>query len=72
MNDATTMQIQLNGQPYALPKGQTVADLISRLELTGRRLAVELNKDILPRSQHVDTPLHDGDQVEIVHAIGGG
>ncbi|HAW39275.1 MAG TPA: sulfur carrier protein ThiS, partial [Pseudomonas sp.] len=36
------MQIQLNGEPYELPAGQTVADLLARLELTGRRLAVEL------------------------------
>lgn len=69
---ASTMQIQLNGEGYALPDGQSVADLLQRLELTGRRLAVELNRDIVPRSQHASTLLADGDQVEIVHAIGGG
>lgn len=69
---ASTMQIQLNGESYPLPAELTVADLLQRLELTGRRLAVEVNRDIVPRSQHATTQLADGDQVEIVHAIGGG
>ncbi|TWH76103.1 sulfur carrier protein ThiS [Azomonas agilis] len=66
------MQIQLNGEPYALPDGQTLADLIEQMALTGRRIAVELNQDIVPRSQHARTPLKDGDRVEVVQAIGGG
>jgi len=69
---AITMHIQLNGERYELPDGQSVADLLQRLELTGRRLAVELNRDIVPRSQHAATVLAEGDQVEVVHAIGGG
>ncbi len=69
---ASTMHIQLNGERYELPDGQSVADLLQRLELTGRRLAVELNQDIVPRSQHAATLLGEGDQVEVVHAIGGG
>jgi len=69
---AITMHIQLNGERYELPDGQSVADLLQRLELTGRRLAVELNRDIVPRSQHGATVLVEGDQVEVVHAIGGG
>jgi sulfur carrier protein len=66
------MRIQLNGEPYELPDGETVAALLSRLELMGRRIAVELNLDIVPRSQHGTTALREGDQVEVVHAIGGG
>ncbi|WP_028238408.1 sulfur carrier protein ThiS [Stutzerimonas azotifigens] len=66
------MQIQLNGEPFEVPGGSTVADLLQRLELTGRRVAVELNLDIVPRSQHADTALREGDKVEVVHAIGGG
>lgn len=66
------MRIQLNGEPYELPDGETVAELLTRLELTGRRIAVELNLDIVPRSQHASTSLREGDQVEVVHAIGGG
>ncbi|MFU8480352.1 sulfur carrier protein ThiS [Pseudomonas aeruginosa] len=66
------MQIQLNGEPFELPDAQSVADLLARLELGGRRVAVELNLDIVLRSQHASTALKDGDRVEIVHAIGGG
>ncbi|MBT2340198.1 MULTISPECIES: sulfur carrier protein ThiS [Pseudomonas] len=66
------MRIQLNGEPLDLPDGETVAALLTRLELAGRRVAVELNLDIVPRSQHADTTLNEGDQVEVVHAIGGG
>ncbi|MCQ4264080.1 sulfur carrier protein ThiS [Stutzerimonas stutzeri] len=66
------MQIQLNGEPYELPAGETVADLLVRLELSGRRLAVELNRDIVPRSAHASTELSEGDHIEVVHAIGGG
>jgi len=66
------MQILLNGEPLELPDGTTVADLLVRLDLTGRRVAVERNLDIVPRSQHATTALADGDQLEVVHAIGGG
>jgi sulfur carrier protein len=66
------MHIQLNGERFELPDGQSVADLLQRLELAGRRLAVELNRDIVPRSQHAATVLVEGDLVEVVHAIGGG
>ncbi len=69
---ASRMRIQLNGEPYELPDGETVAALLVRLELTGRRVAVELNLDIVPRSHHAATALSEGDQVEVVHAIGGG
>lgn len=69
---ASRMHIQLNGESYELPAGETVAALLTRLDLTGRRIAVELNLDIVPRSQHASTTLNEGDQVEVVHAIGGG
>ncbi|HLD67566.1 MAG TPA: sulfur carrier protein ThiS [Pseudomonas sp.] len=66
------MQIQLNGEPFELPTGQTVAQVLAGLDLIGRRVAVELNREIVPRSQHATTVLREGDQVEVVHAIGGG
>ncbi|SNS65229.1 sulfur carrier protein ThiS [Pseudomonas segetis] len=66
------MRIQLNGEPLELADGQTVAGLIAQLDLVGRRVAVELNLDIVPRSQHASTVLAEGDRVEVVHAIGGG
>jgi sulfur carrier protein len=72
MTAASGMRIQLNGEPFDLHDGETVATLLTRLELTGRRVAVELNLDIVPRSKHADIRLNDGDCVEVVHAIGGG
>jgi len=66
------MRIQLNGEPYDLADGQTIADLLACLDLAGRRVAVELNLDIVPRSLHAATALREGDRVEVVHAIGGG
>jgi len=72
MMAAFRMHIQLNGESYELPDGETVAALLTRLDLAGRRIAVELNLDIVPRSQHAVTTLAEGDQVEVVHAIGGG
>lgn len=69
---AGSIQIRLNGDPHTLTAGHTVADLVEQLGLSGRRIAVEINEEIIPRSQHADTRLIDGDQVEVVHAIGGG
>lgn len=66
------MQIQVNGQAMEFGEGATVSELIQRMELTGKRLAVEVNEDIVPRSDHVRFRLSDGDRVEVVHAIGGG
>jgi sulfur carrier protein len=66
------MQIQLNGDTHTLSGEPTVSELVDFLGLAGRRIAVELNEEIVPRSQHEATCLNDGDRVEIVHAIGGG
>ncbi len=66
------MNIIVNGEARQVTAPYSVADLILDLELTGRRLAVEVNLDIVPRSRHGDHQLQAGDRVEIVHAIGGG
>lgn len=66
------MQIQLNGEAYSLDEPTTLTDLVERLGLAGKRLAIELNLEIVPRSQFAETQVVDGDRVEIVHAIGGG
>ncbi|MEQ4539547.1 MAG: sulfur carrier protein ThiS [Billgrantia sp.] len=66
------MQIQLNGEPRDLAPDLTVAQLVDDLGLTGRRIAVERNEEIVPKSEHGATCLADGDRIEIVHAIGGG
>ena len=64
------MKLTVNGDTLTL-NGNTIADLVSQLELTGRRLAVEVNREIIPKSQHSDFALNEDDVVEIVHAIGG-
>lgn len=66
------MQIRLNGELHECAEGTTLATLIASLELTGKRIAVELNGEIAPRSQHHDIVLTANDRVEVVHAIGGG
>ena len=66
------MQIELNGEPHVVADDVTVASLIERLALTGRRLAVEVNEEVVPRGRHTEHVLASGDRVEIVHAIGGG
>lgn len=66
------MQIQLNGESRDIPDNSSAADLVALLELTGKRLAMEVNLEIVPRTTYGEHMLHEGDQVEIVHAIGGG
>lgn len=66
------MQIQLNGESYDSPDAITVSDLLERLEVPPVRVAVELNLDILPKDQYGVTTLKEGDQVEVVHFVGGG
>lgn len=66
------MQIMLNGDPHVVAEGATVASLIAELDLAGKRLAVEVNEEVVPRSRHAERVLASGDEVEIVHAIGGG
>ena len=66
------MQIILNGEPHDMPEQVYVTDLIEQLGLSGQRLAIEVNGDIVPRSQHAERQLGAGDRVEVVRAIGGG
>lgn len=66
------MEIQLNGATFEIAETCTVAMLIEQLELTQKRLAIELNLDIVPRSRYAQQYLQAGDRIEIVHAIGGG
>ncbi|MFA7096362.1 MAG: sulfur carrier protein ThiS [Gammaproteobacteria bacterium] len=66
------MEILVNGAPREVPEGTTMAQLIEMLGLTGRRLAVEVNREIVPRSTFETHRVQPGDRIEIVHAIGGG
>jgi len=66
------MNIQLNGQPRDIPVGTTVTQLVELLGYTGKRIAVERNGEIVPKSQHEITSLNQDDKLEIVVAVGGG
>lgn len=66
------MHVEVNGDTMELPSGATILTLIEHMALAGKRLAVEVNEDIVPRSQHREFVLSAGDRVEVVQAIGGG
>lgn len=66
------MQIILNGNPTEIPDSIDMAGLVEQLELTGRRLAVEVNEEQVPRSRFGEHRLAPSDRVEIIHAVGGG
>ena len=69
------MKLTVNGLPRTIDAGMltlTVADLIRELDLEGKRIAVERNGEIVPRSRYAQTPIAAGDRLEIVGAVGGG
>ena len=66
------MNILLNGEARDINDGTLLSQLIEQLDLQGKRLAVEINREIVPRSQHGEYIIQQGDNIEIVHAIGGG
>ena len=66
------MTVIVNGQPKQCPDGSSLAQFIEHLQLKCDRVAVELNRAIAVRNRWAETPLHDGDRLEIVHFVGGG
>ena len=66
------MRLTINGKEPIFDAPLTLAQLIEQLGMKGDRVAVELNRDIVSRRQWSDTALKDGDQLEIVHFVGGG
>jgi sulfur carrier protein len=66
------MQIHLNGEPRVIDAGVALSALLEQAGLAGRRVAIEVNGEIVPRSRHTEHALNDGDRIEIVHALGGG
>ena len=68
----TSLKVTINGEIHSLPAQSSVQDIIQRLNLQDKRIAIELNEDIVPRSQHAKTLLNNNDVLEIVTAIGGG
>lgn len=66
------MRLVVNGAAREVPDGATVGDLLRSLGLFGGPVAVEVNREIVPRSRHEARPLAEGDRVEIVTMVGGG
>lgn len=66
------MHVWLNGVEKTLPDGVSVGSLLGELRLEPVRVAVEVNEDLVPRKSFAQTPLHDGDRVEVVTFVGGG
>ena len=66
------MTITLNGEPFTVPGPLTIANLLARLEIDPRRVAVERNLLIVRRDAYGSTEVADGDQIEIVNFVGGG
>ena len=66
------MHVIINGEAQTLTDGVTIAALITQLGLNQRRIAVELNREIVAREHYGARALADGDHVEIVHFVGGG
>ena len=66
------LRIEVNGEGRDVADGHSVADLLRDLDLDGRLVVVELNREIIRRTEIEDVALRDGDRVEIVHFVGGG
>jgi thiamine biosynthesis protein ThiS len=64
--------VTVNDETHALGDDATVADLVAQLGLGPRRIAVEVNRAVVPRATYATTRLGDGDRVEIIHFVGGG
>jgi sulfur carrier protein len=66
------LSLTVNGEPYQAPVGTTVRTLLERLALDGRRVAVAVGREVVPRGAYASCALRDGDRVEILEAVGGG
>ena len=66
------MKLSVNGEQRELDEGTVLQALIDDMSLEGKRYAVEVNREIVPKRQHPEYVLQEGDVVEIVHAVGGG
>ena len=66
------LSLTVNGEPRKAPVGATVRDVVELLQLDGRRIAVAVERDVVPRSEYAQRALRDGDRIEILEAVGGG
>jgi len=66
------VEVTVNGSAREIPDGLTVKDLVAHLGLSGGPVAVEINREIVPRAEHATRSVATGDTIEIVHFVGGG
>lgn len=66
------MQIHLNGEPHTVPTDHTIAQLLESLNMPALGVAVELNQQVVPKRDHDQKTLAEGDRVEVVSLVGGG
>ena len=66
------MKLTINGKEREVHSSKTVTELVQELEINAPNIAVALNCQVIPKSQYPDTFIKEGDQIEIVHAVGGG
>ena len=71
-NHETTIRVSINGEPRELSEGLSLSDLIRELSLAPERIAIELNHEVVRRKEWPAKKIADGDQVELVHFVGGG
>ncbi len=64
--------ISFNGEPYRLDRPLSIGEMLERMGLTGKRVAVERNGEVVPRSRHAELRVENGDRIEIIVAVGGG
>lgn len=69
---STSIDVVINGQPRKFNQGTTLLVALVELGLDGKRVAVERNREVVPRAQHADTVLAEGDRLEVVTFVGGG
>ncbi len=66
------MKLTINGESREILQSQNLEDLISELDIQAPNIAMALNQQVVPRSKYATTPIQENDQIEIVHAVGGG
>ena len=71
-SDSDSLSLKINGETKSYANVETLHDLLSKLNYLGKRLAVELNGEIVPKSEYQNTKLNNNDNLEIVVAVGGG
>jgi thiamine biosynthesis protein ThiS len=66
------VKLTINGKEREVHSSSTVTELVKELAITAPNIAVALNSQVIPKSKYPETPVNEGDQIEIVHAVGGG